>query len=247
MGVCMTRTFGNVEKNEFIDFLTKTDGLHLPALGPFRCDSDTLKGSEKITAEVKWTIYMRQPISVFQKGIEIPKSVLSQESRSVVGMAMKEDVSTADLSIKCGDEIFRVHKVVLCSRSPVFRAMLLGDMLEAWEGEVNITDEASGTFAAMLHYVYTGKLKERQDLNNMIYVADKYDLPGLKELLFLNMKLEDVHDEFVPDLLIIADKHQAGQLKKLALEKIRANRKILKEEGLQTKLANYPHILFDII
>ena len=100
--------------------------------------------------------------------------------------------------------------------------MLQGDMLEARKGEVIVTDVDSGAFAAMLHYVYTGELKEGLDLNNMIYAADKYDFPGLKELLFLKMKLEDVQEEFVPDLLIIADKHQAGQLKKLALEACRA-------------------------
>merc|ERR550519_2626976 len=159
---------------------------------------------------------------------------------------MKEDVSTADLTIECGKEIFRVHKVVLCSRSPVFRAMMQGDMLEARKGEVIVTDVDPGTFAAMLHYVYTGELKEGLDLNNMIYAADKYDLPGLRELLFLKMKPDDVQDEFIPDLLILADKHQAGQLKKLAVEKIRVNRKILREEGFQKKLANHQHILFDL-
>ena len=108
--------------------------------------------------------------------------------------------------------------------------MLLGDMLEARKGEVIVRDMNSGTFAAMLHYLYTGELKEGLDLNNMMYAADKYDLPGLKDLLFLKMKSEDIQDKFIPDLLILADKHQAGQLKKLAMEKIRANRKILREE-----------------
>ena len=125
--------------------------------------------------------------------------------------------------------------------------MLQGDMLEARKGEVNVKDVDSGTFAAMLHYVYTGELKEGQDLNAMIYAADKYDLPGLKELLFLKMKPEDVQEEFIPDLLILADKHQAGQLKKLALEKIRANKKILGDEKFKRKLANAPHILFDLL
>ena len=120
-------------------------------------------------------------------------------------------------------------------------------MLEARKGEVIVTDVDSGAFAAMLHYVYTGELKEGLDLNNMIYAADKYDLPGLRELLFLKMKPEDVQDEFIPDLLILADKHQAGQLKKLAVEKIRVNRKILREEGFQEKLANHQHILFDLL
>ena len=125
--------------------------------------------------------------------------------------------------------------------------MLLGDMLEARQGEVIVTDVDSGAFAAILHYVYTVELKEGQDLNNMIYAADKYDLPGLKDLLFLKMKAEDVQEEFIPDLLILADKHQAGQLKKLAMEKIRANREILRDEEFKRKLANSPHILFDLL
>ena len=125
--------------------------------------------------------------------------------------------------------------------------MLLGDMLEARKGEVIVRDMNSGTFAAMLHYVYTGELKEDLDLNNMMYAADKYDLPGLKDLLFLKMKSEDIQEKFIPDLLILADKHQAGQLKKLAMEKIRANRKILREENFQRKLANFQHILYDLL
>ena len=125
--------------------------------------------------------------------------------------------------------------------------MLQGDMLEARKGEVIVTDVDSGAFAAMLHYVYTGELKEGLDLNSMIYAADKYDLPGLKELLFLKMKPEDVQDKFIPDLLILADKHQAGQLKDLAIEKIRANREILGDEEFKKKLANFPHILFDLL
>ena len=125
--------------------------------------------------------------------------------------------------------------------------MLQGDMMEARKGEVTVTDVDSGTFAAVLTYVYTGELEEGQDLNNMIYAAEKYDLPGLKELLFLKIKSEDITEEFIPDLLIIADKYQAGQLKNLAMEKIRANRKILRDEAFHVKFNNFQHILFDIM
>ena len=58
----------------------------------------------------------------------------------------------------------------------------------------------------MLHYVYRG-----QDLNNMIYAANKYDLPGLKDLLFFKMKTQK---KFITYLLILGLKYQAGKLKK---------------------------------
>ena len=127
--------------------------------------------------------------------------------------------------------------------------MIQGDMLEARQSEVTVTDVDCATFAAMLHYIYTNALEDGQDIdvNKMIYAAEKYDVGGLKDLLILKMKSEDIQDEFIPDLLILADKYQAGQLKELALEKIRANRKILREAEFQRKLANFPHILFDIM
>ena len=120
-------------------------------------------------------------------------------------------------------------------------------MMEARKGEVTVTDVDSGTFAAVLTYVYTGELEEGLDLNNMIYAADKYDLPRLKELLFLKIKSEDITEEFIPDLLIIADKYQADHLKKLALEKLRANRKVLRDEAFRVKLNNFQHILYDVV
>ena len=106
-----------MEKNEFIGFTShKRNNEH--SVLPVGSFSYTPTGDKKITVEVKWTIFLQQPVSTFQLQQEekIPKSVLSQETLSVVGAAMMEDVSTADLIIKCGDEIFRAHKVVLCSR-----------------------------------------------------------------------------------------------------------------------------------
>ena len=122
-------------------------------------------------------------------------------------------------------------------------------MLEAREGEVTVTDVDPGTFAAVLHYIYTGELDDEKDLdiNKMIYAAEKYDLDGLKELLFLKMKSEDIQEEFIPDLLILADKYQASQIKKLALEKIRANRNVLEDLEFQKRMINSPHILFALM
>ena len=45
---------------------------------------------------------------------------------------------SADLTINCDSETFRVHKYFLCSKSPVFSAMLNSDMREAREGVINI-------------------------------------------------------------------------------------------------------------
>ena len=109
-GTSKTEYFGNAEKNEFVEFETMESFKFKSAVIPF-----TINGDEKINVEMKWTLFKQQPLSVFQ-GDNIPESLLSQESLSVTGKAMMADVSTADLIIKCGDEIFKVHKVFLCNR-----------------------------------------------------------------------------------------------------------------------------------
>ena len=88
---------------------------------------------------------------------------------------------SADLTINCDSETFRVHKYFLCSKSPVFSAMLNSDMREAREGEINIRDMNSNTLSSMIHYIYTGELADGWqdlDIQDVTIAADMYDLPG---------------------------------------------------------------------
>ena len=67
---------------------------------------------------------------------------------------------SADLTINCHSETFRVHKYFLCSKSPVFSAMLNSHMKEAREGEINIKEMNSDTLSSMIHFIYTGELTD---------------------------------------------------------------------------------------
>ena len=92
---------------------------------------------------------------------------------------------SADLTINCDSETFRVHKYFLCSKSPVFRARL-----ERWEreGEININTMNSDTLSSMIHYIYTGELADGWqdlDIQDVTIAADMYDLPGWMKLFQL--------------------------------------------------------------
>ena len=92
---------------------------------------------------------------------------------------------SADLTINCDSETFRVHKYFLCSKSPVFSAMLNSDMREAREGEININTMNSNTLSSMIHYIYTGELADGWqdlDIQDMINAARMYFLQGWMEL-----------------------------------------------------------------
>ena len=95
---------------------------------------------------------------------------------------------SADLTINCDSETFRVHKYFLCSKSPVFSTMLNSDMREAREGEININTMNSDTLSSMIHYIYTGELADGWqdlDIQDVTTAADMYDLTGWIKLFSL--------------------------------------------------------------
>ena len=62
------------------------------------------------------------------------------------------------------------------------------------------------------------------------------------------MKTEDVQSKFIADMLIAADRNGSQDLKNLALDKIRADREVLNDEGFRKKMkeAENKDLLFDV-
>ena len=109
---------------------------------------------------------------------------------SSVGKINLEGDPSADLTLKCDSETFRVHQHLLCSKSPVFNAMLSSDMREAREGEIEIKDMNSSTLSAMIHYFYTGKMSKGWrdlDIQDVAKAADQYDLSGWMKIFCIKL------------------------------------------------------------
>ena len=71
-----------------------------------------------------------------------------------------ESGSHSDVTFKVEDESMEAHRIMLTTRSPVFHALLSGDMREGKEGVVVIEDVRAPVFRALLHFVYTDSLPE---------------------------------------------------------------------------------------
>lgn len=127
------------------------------------------------------------------------------------------DEKFCDLHICTADRIFRVHKTVLCARSPVFSAMFANDTKENRSGAVDITDMDSDTVSRMLKFVYSDELEEmdRIQVVNLYAAADKYEILPLKERCSTMLKscLSEVN---VCDIYALADMHQDLNLKAAA-------------------------------
>ena len=66
---------------------------------------------------------------------------------------MLTDTDTSDFVLICQGEEMKAHKLILCARSPVFRAMLQSKMSENATGEVKIDDVDKEVLKEMLRYI----------------------------------------------------------------------------------------------
>ncbi|XP_078158212.1 BTB/POZ and MATH domain-containing protein 2-like [Carex rostrata] len=115
----------------------------------------------------------------------VPKSF---DLQSQIGQLL-ESSDTADVTFCVENRSFVCHRLILAARSPVFKAMLFGNMVEATQQQIKIADMCPEVFEAMLHFVYTDSVpscnseKTSMKFTQHLFVAsDRYAIEGLKAL-----------------------------------------------------------------
>ena len=113
----------------------------------------------------------------------------------------------------------------------MLRTMILGEMKEAQKNEVFIEDIDAETLFSMISFIYTGDFEVgyKTDVQMVARAADKYDIKGFLDLLCFKMKTGNVANDLIAEMLITADRHNSKELKDVAMEKLRADRNIIKE------------------
>ncbi|RPA74484.1 hypothetical protein BJ508DRAFT_191841, partial [Ascobolus immersus RN42] len=103
----------------------------------------------------------------------------------------------SDLTIRCGDQEFRVHKAVVCPQSSFFAACTDGGFKESIEGVINLEEDDPDTVSRMVTFMYTNTyfdldpsidpsddsaVKAAQLLAHILVysLADKYAISNLK-------------------------------------------------------------------
>ncbi|XP_078158206.1 BTB/POZ and MATH domain-containing protein 1-like [Carex rostrata] len=108
--------------------------------------------------------------------------------QSQIGQLL-ESSETADVTFCVENRSFTCHRIVLAARSPVFKAMLFGNMAEATQKQIKIADMCPEVFEAMLHFIYTDSVpacksekKSMKFTQHLFVAADRYAIEGLKAL-----------------------------------------------------------------
>lgn len=145
----------------------------------------------------------------------VPNCKLAQD----LGVLL-EDQKLTDVVLVVGTKEFRAHKAILAARSKVFAAMFEHDMKEKLLNKVVISDVTETVLREILRFIYTGRVQNLPNMaDSLLAAADKYDLGRLKvmceEALCGSLTVENA-----ASTLILADLHNADQLKTQTLEYI---------------------------
>jgi speckle-type POZ protein len=140
------------------------------------------------------------------------------------------------------------HRNILSARSPVFRAMFQHDMTEARSKRVRIPDMEPVVGRQMLQYMYTGSLEELGQCgkSELLAAADKYCLLELKKYCEAEL-CREVQVTTALKLLVIADRHDAAELKSTCVKVIlERSQEVVKQTGWREILQPYPRLLADM-
>ena len=116
-----------------------------------------------------------------------------------------------------------------------------------------IEDVQGCSIKAFLSFIYTDDIDQDEEVIDaeLIYLADKYEVPGLIEFIFKRLPYMD--DEVVVDCLVASDRHEVRhevkELKQQLLKKIGCQKeKFVNNEYFRAQMVKFaPHLLLDII
>jgi len=153
----------------------------------------------------------------------------------------------ADVIVRCGDKVFDCHKVILASRSQVFKTMLEADMKEKMSGEIEIKNMDHEVLDDLLKYIYSGVAPNIDAHSQKLFAAaDQYQLEKLKELCELKLCSRfDVSNCI--DLLILGDLYNAQKLKASALEFVSRNIHKMKISEWKQSLIPHPALMAEVM
>ncbi|CAL5007388.1 unnamed protein product [Urochloa decumbens] len=188
----------------------------------------------KTRSELEASPYLRDDRLVIQCDVNVITGIDSTER--------------TDVTFKVKGEVFRAHKIVLATRSPVFDVELYGPVGEGNRETIPIEDMEPAIFKALLQYIYTDSLPGMDDLldgdereemaKHLLVAADRYALERMK-LMCESILCNGLKVENVAETLALADQHNSTELRDACIGFINDSSKIM---DTVTESSGYKHL-----
>ncbi|KAF5006209.1 hypothetical protein FDECE_7368 [Fusarium decemcellulare] len=140
----------------------------------------------------------------------------AEYAREAFNKALNSADAYSHLTIKCGDKQHRVHKALVCTRSPFFAKACSGPFKESQTNVINLVDDDPEAVDAMISYLYYGSYpkvdpevpRPRVSESRGYWSADTFgeDTIGLQaQYLPLHAKVYALAEKYhIPDLKALA-------------------------------------------
>ncbi|KAK2646889.1 hypothetical protein Ddye_022084 [Dipteronia dyeriana] len=204
-------------------------------------------------------------VGVVKSHTEAPKTYSIAVPPSDIGKhfgKLLEGGIDTDVNFEVDEEKFAAHKLVLATRSPVFRAQLFGPLKDQNTQCIKVEDMEAPVFKTLLHFIYWDALPDMEEFmglsskgastlmaQHLLAAADRYALERLK--LLCEAKLcEDVAINTVATTLALAEQHHCFQLKNVCLkfvalpENLKA---VMQTDGYEYLEESCPSVLTELL
>ncbi|XP_047316184.1 BTB/POZ and MATH domain-containing protein 3 [Impatiens glandulifera] len=190
-----------------------------------------------------------------QHNISVPPSDMGSDFKYLLDSEVGSDIM-----FQVGDETFKAHKLILASRSPVFRAQFYGFVGNPNVDKLPLQDIEPFIFKAMLMYIYSDRLPEVHEimgsdssctstimLQHLLAAADRFNLDRLKQLCEAKL-CEEASIETVATTLPLAEQLRCPQLKAFCLKFAAANLGVvMKSVGFRHLEESCPSLLSELL
>ncbi|KAI0850395.1 POZ domain-containing protein [Daldinia vernicosa] len=117
------------------------------------------------------------------------KDMLSKSGEDLLKSGMFSDVI-----VKCGDRVWKLHKIIICPRCPYFNMAFNGHFKEATTGEITLQDQVPDDIDQIIRYLYTGEVSQlvRSRPSDYFKLADFFQIRSLvREIIsIIDLKLD---------------------------------------------------------
>ncbi|QDZ23047.1 POZ domain-containing protein [Chloropicon primus] len=208
--------------------------------------NDTIKIKYKIELVVmSGGAFCRPDPEAVLPTVEIPEPRLSED----LGGLLKSG-ENSDFTFVVEGEEMPAHRLIVASRSPVFKALLENDMMEGKAKKIDIVDVRAPAFQILLHFVYTDSLPPEVSGDNLevtmaqhlLAAADRFELPRLRAICEKHL-CETVDIANAATTLTLADENHATELKRHCLEFVAQNlSNVMVTSGFEYMVQRCPHL-----
>ncbi|KAK4491293.1 hypothetical protein RD792_002029 [Penstemon davidsonii] len=243
---------GGIYVSLYVALVSKCEGVEAYIEGYFTFYKRTeLEASQFIKDDC---LSIQCTVGVVKTSIPLPLSDLGQ----IYGQLLKRK-EESDVSFEVEGEEFYAHKLILSTRSPVFKAQFFGPLKEENTCGIKIEEMQAPVFKALLHFIYCdvipdvgeelAVLEATMMTQHLLAAADRYGIDRLKSLCELRL-CENLTIDTVASSLALAEQHGCFQLKSTCLEFIGLPENlegVMQTDGFKKLKENYPVVIDELL